>query len=170
VGTGGRRARRGDVAVSGLAVSADGREVLRRPVIVSSMASDSHTWNLIFLQLLIEELGFDVVNLGACVPDEVIEAECLARNPAMLVLSSVNGHGYQDGLRVITRLRGRPELAGTPMIIGGKLGISADSRAANVEALLTAGFDAVHDDRPDGPDGPTVFRRFVAARITSGPA
>ncbi|MGQ4416103.1 methylaspartate mutase, partial [Streptomyces sp. SAS_269] len=33
-------------------------------VVVSSLASDAHTWNLVFLQLLIEESGFDVVNLG----------------------------------------------------------------------------------------------------------
>jgi methylaspartate mutase sigma subunit len=141
----------------------------RGAVIVSSMASDSHTWNLIFLQLFIEELGFAVVNLGPCVPDELLERECLARDPAMLVLSSVNGHGYQDGLRVVARLRARPELAGTLMVIGGKLGVSADSRAERIATLLAAGFDAVHDDHPEALDGPAQFRSFVASRI-GGPA
>lgn len=29
-------------------------------VVVSTMASDSHTWNLVFLQLVLEELGHRV--------------------------------------------------------------------------------------------------------------
>jgi methylaspartate mutase sigma subunit len=140
-------------------------QVRRRTVIVSSMASDSHTWNLIFLQLLIEEMGFDVVNLGPCVPDGLLESQCLARGPAMVVLSSINGHGYQDGMRVVKRLRGRPELARTPIVIGGKLGVSAALRAVEVDALFAAGFDAVHDDRSEGPDGPVAFRTFVMARL-----
>src|SRR5262245_5123971 len=78
-------------------------------VIVSSVASDSHTWNLVYLQLLISELGFNVINLGACVPDELLISECLSRKPAMVVISSVNGHGYQDGLRVIKSLRKYPQ-------------------------------------------------------------
>ena len=126
------------------------------------MASDSHTWNLVYLQLLINELGFEVVNLGPCVPDDLLVSECVARRPAMVVLSSVNGHGYQDGMRVIARLRARPELAGTPMVIGGKLGVSAVDRDTHAAELLAAGFDAVHDDRPDDT---AVFRTFVTTRL-----
>jgi len=129
-----------------------------RTVIVSGVSSDSHTWNLVFLQLLIEELGFHVVNLGPCVPDELAVSECLARSPAMVVFSSVNGHGYQDGLRVIERLRANAELAAVPMVIGGKLGISGGESAGHVDDLLAAGFDAVFDDRTDGP---SAFLKFV---------
>jgi methylaspartate mutase sigma subunit len=135
------------------------RDASGRPVIVTSVASDSHTWNLVFLQLLIEELGFDVVNLGACVPDELLLLECRVRLPAMVVVSSVNGHGYQDGLRVIRLLRAHPELRNIPMVIGGKLGISGGESAGHIDDLLAAGFDAVFDDRADGP---ASFRKFVA--------
>jgi methylaspartate mutase sigma subunit len=131
-------------------------------VIVSSMASDSHTWNLVFLQLLIEELGFEVVNLGPCVPDDLLVSQCRVRQPALVVLSSVNGHGYLDGMRVIGRLRDCPELGDTLIVIGGKLGISGGESSEHVEALLAAGFDAVYDDRSAGP---ASFREFVAARI-----
>lgn len=131
-----------------------------RTVIVSSMASDSHTWNLVYLQLLVEELGFDVVNLGACAPDELIVSECLSRRPAMLVLSSVNGHGYRDGLRVIRKLRVNPELTALPVVIGGKLGISGGESEAHIHQLVDAGFDAVFDEHQDAPDS---FRQFVAA-------
>lgn len=108
------------------------------------MASDSHTWNLVFLQLLVEELGYDVVNLGPCVPDELLVDECRALSPHMVVISSVNGHGYQDGMRVIGRLRSCAELADTPVVIGGMLGIS-DENATYVDELMAAGFHAVFE-------------------------
>ncbi|MFC0527340.1 cobalamin B12-binding domain-containing protein [Phytohabitans kaempferiae] len=136
-----------------------------RTVLVSSMASDSHTWNLVYLQLLINEFGFEVVNLGPCVPDDLLVSECVARRPSMVVLSSVNGHGYQDGMRVIGRLRERPELAGTPVVIGGKLGVSEVDREVHAADLLAAGFDAVYDDRPDGA---ALFRSFVTTRLGAG--
>ncbi|MFI0772825.1 cobalamin B12-binding domain-containing protein [Streptomyces sp. NPDC021218] len=117
----------------------------RRTVMVSSMASDSHTWNLIYLQLLLEEMGHRVVNLGACVPDEVIIEQCASYRPDVVVLSSVNGHGYQDGLRLVRRLRADPTFASIYVVIGGKLGIGgADPQRAPV--LLAAGFDAVFED------------------------
>ncbi|MGW8398669.1 cobalamin B12-binding domain-containing protein [Streptomyces lydicus] len=128
-------------------------------VIVSSLASDAHTWNLVYLQLLLEEHGFEVVNLGACVPDELLVAECLDRAPDMLVISSVNGHGYQDGLRVIAQLRRRPALARTRMVIGGKLGISGARDGLRADRLLAAGFDAVF---PDGPDAVPEFERYLS--------
>ncbi|WSE35227.1 cobalamin-dependent protein [Amycolatopsis rhabdoformis] len=137
----------------------------RGTVLVSSMASDSHTWNLVYLELLVDELGFDVVNLGACVPDELLESECLSRRPTMLVLSSVNGHGYQDGLRVIQRLRAFPELRALPVVIGGKLGVGGPLTADEIAQLLLAGFDAVFDDQQNTAS----FRRF-AATLTAGAA
>ncbi|MGO4754660.1 cobalamin B12-binding domain-containing protein, partial [Streptomyces sp. 2MCAF27] len=83
----------------------DQRTDTRRTAVVTTMASDSHTWNLVFLQLLIEELGFSVVNLDPCVPDDLLVARCADIAPAFIAVSSVNGHGYQDGLRVIKKLR-----------------------------------------------------------------
>ncbi|MFC4535726.1 cobalamin B12-binding domain-containing protein [Sphaerisporangium dianthi] len=142
----------------------DGRTAVaagRAPVVLlSGVASDSHTWNLVYLQLLIEELGYDVVNLGPCVPDEVLVEACRVQDPAMVVISSVNGHGYQDGLRVVGKLRACERLVATPVVIGGKLGVSGEQSARNVERLVAAGFDAVFDD---GGNGIAGFRDFVAS-------
>lgn len=113
-------------------------------VVVSSVASDSHTWNLVFLQLALEELGHRVVNLGACVPDDLLVGECLRRLPDLVVVSTVNGHGLRDGTRLIGRLRACPELATTPVVIGGKLGIAGDRPAR--DQLRAAGYDAVFED------------------------
>ncbi|MBQ0911044.1 cobalamin B12-binding domain-containing protein [Streptomyces sp. RM99] len=117
-------------------------------VVVTTVASDSHTWNLVFLQLLLEERGYRVINLGPCVPDSLLLSECLRHDPALVVVSSVNGHGHVDGLRLARTLRGHPDLATVPVVIGGKLGVSASAaeRGRQAAALLEAGFDAVFDD------------------------
>jgi methylaspartate mutase sigma subunit len=135
-----------------------------RSCVVSSMSSDSHTWNLIFLQLLLEETGYDVTNLGACVPDEVLVDRCRAAKPDLLVLSSVNGHGFHDGLRVVRQLREQPDLDDLPILIGGKLGISGLDEARARE-LLDAGFDAVYQDRPADIG---AMRSFAAALVPGG--
>ncbi|WP_229345937.1 cobalamin B12-binding domain-containing protein [Streptomyces flavotricini] len=128
-------------------------------VIVTTLASDSHTWNLVFLQVLIEECGYDVVNLGPCVPDELLVSECRDRNPEMIVISSVNGHGYQDGMRVIGQLRDAAPLAATPIVIGGKLGTDGGEGASRTHELMAAGFDAVFED---GQDPIAAFHAFLA--------
>jgi methylaspartate mutase sigma subunit len=139
----------------------------RRPtVVVSGVASDSHTWNLVFLQLLIEELGYDVVNLGPCAPDELLVGACRDLSPELIVISSVNGHGCQDGLRLIHKLRACEPLVATPIVIGGKLGVGGERNVANVERLVAAGYDAVFDDTSRAM---LDFRGFVrsvsAARV-----
>jgi methylaspartate mutase sigma subunit len=125
-------------------------------VVLSSLSSDAHTWNLIFLQLLLEEMGHRVVNLGSCVPDDLLVAECLRHRPDAVVISTVNGHGHIDGLRAIGRLRAEAPLAGTPVIIGGKLTVDGDAGRVAGE-LLAAGYDTVYDDGSPVAD----FRRHI---------
>nr|WP_202534691.1 cobalamin-dependent protein [Streptomyces sp. SID4923] len=137
----------------------------RGTVIVTTVASDSHTWNLVFLQLLIEELGYEVINLGPCTPDQVIVDACRERGPDLVVISSVNGHGHQDGLRVIKALRADGGPASTPVVIGGKLGVAGQQSEAAIGALLSAGFDAVFDDASTTL---TEFTRFVGALPVAG--
>ncbi|MER7701885.1 cobalamin-dependent protein [Kitasatospora sp. NPDC097605] len=137
-------------------------EPARLEVVVTTMASDSHTWNLVFLQLLLEELGHRVTNLGACVPDDLLVAECRRTEPDLIVLSSVNGHGYHDGLRVIRALRARPELARTPTVIGGKLTIAGPGDPDRQQSLLAAGFDGVFEEGRSVAD----FRAFVGSLRT----
>ncbi|GAA1552509.1 cobalamin B12-binding domain-containing protein [Kribbella sancticallisti] len=134
-------------------------------VVVTSVSSDSHTWNLVVLQLLLEELGHRVHNLGACVPDELLVSECRRLRPDLIVVSSVNGHGFHDGLRVVRQLRGHAELADTAMVIGGKLGIAGPGCDRSRGELTAAGYDAVFEDGT----GLTAFRSYVG-RLTTGEA
>jgi methylaspartate mutase sigma subunit len=114
--------------------------------IVSTVASDSHTWNLVFLQLLLEEHGYTVTNLGACVPDDLLVKECRELRPDLVAISSVNGHGHQDGRRVIGALRSCPELFDIPVVIGGKLGVAGGDGVSYGDELRGAGFTEVFED------------------------
>lgn len=119
---------------------------LCKHVVVSGVASDAHTWNLVFLQKFIEEMGYRVTNFGPCVPDSMLVARCRELRADLVVLSSVNGHGHIDGARVVRKLRDQPALRDTPIVIGGKLGVSGAANGQHASKLLTAGFDAVFDD------------------------
>jgi len=125
-------------------------------IVVTSTSSDAHTWNLVYLQLLLEESGHRVTNLGACVPDALLVRAARERRPDLIVISSVNGHGRQDGLRVIEALRACPELAGTPVVIGGKLDVAGGAEGGDAVDLIAAGFNGVfRDDIAE-------FRQYVA--------
>jgi N-dimethylarginine dimethylaminohydrolase/methylmalonyl-CoA mutase cobalamin-binding subunit len=115
-------------------------------MVVTSVPSDSHNWNLVYLELALSELGHQVVNLGPCVPEELLVSECLRVRPDLIVVSSVNGHGCIDGLQLIGAIRARAELAATPVVIGGKLNIAGVAGRESRERLITAGFDAVFDE------------------------
>lgn len=121
-------------------------------MVVTSVVSDSHTWNLVFLQLVLEELGHEVRNLGPCVSPARVVDECLRTQTDLVVVSTVNGHGFRDGRRLIDRIRSRPELLGLAVVIGGKLGISGGPVGEQARRRLrAAGFDRVYDD-DDGAD------------------
>jgi methylaspartate mutase sigma subunit len=113
-------------------------------VLVAGTASDSHTWNLVYLQLLIEEHGHEVVNLGPCVPVELLIDSCRQHRPDLVVLGTVNGHGHLDALAAIRAVRAVPELADLPVVIGGKLGVlGGQGNDTFTRQLLDAGFTAV---------------------------
>jgi methylaspartate mutase sigma subunit len=132
-------------------------------ILLSTTSSDSHTWNLVFLQLLLEELGHEVVNLGPCVPDDLLVETARSCRPDAVVISTVNGHGRIDGARVARALRRDPETAHLPMMIGGKLGIEGTSSDDEVSRLIEAGFDAVFvDANPD--ELPTTLGRMLPGR------
>lgn len=142
--------------------STNSTRVLR--VLVTSVASDSHSWNLVYLQLKLEEMGHIVDNLGPCVPDDELLARCLESRPDLVVVSSVNGHGYADGMRLISTFRERPELNDVPIVIGGKLGIHGTENQRHTERLRAAGFDAVFHGGGTG-----TFESYVR-RLPAGAA
>ncbi|MFD1151685.1 cobalamin B12-binding domain-containing protein [Saccharothrix hoggarensis] len=113
-------------------------------VVLSSVFSDAHTWNLVFLQLLLEEHGCQVTNLGACVPEDLLLEHCRDHRPDLVVISTVNGHGHLDGVRLARLLRADPDTADLRLVIGGKLGVAGGAESRH--ELLAAGFDLVVED------------------------
>jgi methylaspartate mutase sigma subunit len=138
--------------------------ILRTPikVLLSSVSSDAHTWNLVFVQLLLEEMGHEVINLGACVPDATIVDECRRSRPDLVVISTVNGHGAQDGLRLIRKLRAKVDLGTTRVVIGGKLGIHGTGNLRLGADLIDAGFDGVFEDDNSIAQPLEAYRQFLA--------
>jgi methylaspartate mutase sigma subunit len=130
-------------------------------VVISGTVSDAHTWNLMFLHLLFEELGHSVTNLGPCVPPAELAERCRTEAPHLVVMSSVNGHGFIDGLTAIRAMRMHPRLASVPVVIGGKLGIAGPDDSGRVQELIVAGFDAVFED--GGSLSISSLRAFVGA-------
>jgi len=128
----------------------------RLDIVISALSSDAHTWNLVFVQLLLEELGHEVRNLGPCVPDSVVVQACREQMPDLLLVTSINGHGVRDGTSLIRAVRQRPELASMQVAIGGVLGIDGTQHSSK---LLAAGFDAVFEEHA----GRASLRAYVGA-------
>jgi len=126
--------------------------------VVSGIASDAHTWNLLYLQLLLEEYGFRVTNLGACVPTSALVAACLRDRPRLVVIGTVNGHGLIEAPACIRSIRECPALRGVTVVIGGKLSLDGECRARDRQRLLRLGFDRVFT----GDDAVSAFERFLA--------
>jgi methylaspartate mutase sigma subunit len=131
-----------------------------RTALVSSLPSDSHTWNLVFLELLLREQGYEVFNLGSCVPTDQLLEQCLRFNPDVVVLSSVNGHGHIEAREAIAAIRSNPDLKDTAVVVGGKLGVLGEGNTQFTAGLLAAGFDAVFTDSAS----PEQFRRYLSER------
>ena len=125
--------------------------------VIATVPSDSHMWNLVYIELLLRENGWDVNNLGACTPAEFVVETCLAQRPDMLVVSTVNGHGHIGGRKLIGQLRSQPELEYLPVVIGGKLGTLGSENSTFVEPLIAAGYSAVFMEA----EGLEAFSRFI---------
>lgn len=142
----------------------------KRKILLSTTPSDSHTWNLVTLQLLIEEMGHQVTNLGSCVPVEVLIDACRRDRPECVVISTVNGHGIVDGPAVVRAVRADPELADLEVVIGGKLTIYGGGFEHACVELLAAGFNRVFDVRADGAEAAIAeLREYLGSLAPASP-
>ncbi|HEV2638141.1 MAG TPA: cobalamin B12-binding domain-containing protein [Actinocrinis sp.] len=114
-----------------------------RRVVLGTISSDSHTWNLLYLQLLIEEQGYTVANTGACTPTAELVCEAEQLRPDLIVISTVNGLGAQEAPDLARAIRSVPSLREVPLVIGGKLDTLGTSRSEDFPAVFEAGFDEV---------------------------
>ena len=139
--------------------SEDQPEKKAKRAVIATVPSDSHMWNLVYIELMLQEHGWEVINLGACTPPDLVVETCVAERPDMLVISSVNGHGHIGGRKVIGAVRSHPELEYLPAVIGGKLGTLGADNSIFAEPLVNAGYSAVFLET----EGFEPFERFIEA-------
>ena len=64
--------------------------------------------------------GFDVGNLGACLPMGDLLEVCLRNPPELVVLSTIAGHSTYETVSIIEKaIRAHEKLALTRVVIGG---------------------------------------------------
>ena len=125
--------------------------------IVSGLEADSHTWNLVFIQLLLQECDFEVLNLGPCVPALLLAETIAVWEPDLVVISTVNGCCGVQGKGLISALAAQLERPLPPMIIGGILTTSTGGEQAARLELLRAGYRGVFV----GEDSKVEFVQFL---------
>ncbi|MFI9504520.1 cobalamin B12-binding domain-containing protein [Nocardia sp. NPDC052566] len=130
--------------------------------LLSTVESDSHLWNLVYLQKYLEENGAEVRNLGPCTPTEEVASAIRAERPDLLVVSSVNGHGFHGAQVLLNALRERG--LEVPCVAGGKLttAVSDDDRVRR--ELLELGYTEVFT----GDDAIPHFGDFLRFGMAHG--
>lgn len=126
-------------------------------VILTGTPSDSHMWNLIFMELFLRENKCKVHNLGPCVPVEEIYEALEKPFYDLVVISSINGHLFQDAIKIITAFPHHPSAHLPPFVIGGKIGISENSAAFQKKKLIKLGYDDVFI----GKDPLGCFKKYL---------
>ena len=126
-------------------------------IILTSTPTDSHMWNLIFMELFLQENGHEVINLGACVPKETLYQTMQDHRPDLVVLSSVSGHLFQDATALIISLPLSLKRAGIPFVVGGKLGTSSREMMFQKAKLLKLGYHQVFV----GEDALGAFKTYL---------
>jgi methylaspartate mutase sigma subunit len=120
---------------------------MKPKIILTTIPSDAHNWNLIFMQLLLEEFGFEVLNLGPCVSFDLLENTCTSFMPDAMVVSTINGHGYIEGKCLIKHVKNLDSMTNIPVFMGGKLSTDTNLSLLYAIELEAEGFTkAYYDD------------------------
>jgi methylaspartate mutase sigma subunit len=132
---------------------------MNRTAVLTTIPSDSHSWNLVFLQMFLEEQGFQVVNLGICAPLDLLVEAVDEHTPDLVVVSTVNGHGYIQGIEIAQKIAPLARHDRFKLVIGGKLGTDTSDLPQQAAKLVEAGFDDVFY----GPQALSQFADLLAA-------
>ncbi len=121
---------------------------MKDKIILSTIPSDSHCWNLIFMELFLKEQGYEVINLGPCTPYDLILKYTKDSTILAIVVSTVNGHGYIQGEELIGFLRQHISQS-IPIFIGGKLNTDINKSRFYGQKLENAGFLKSYSEKDD---------------------
>jgi methylaspartate mutase sigma subunit len=125
-------------------------------IVICTIPSDAHSWNLIYLSLLLRELGYLADVIGPCTSLDQLRCVITERCPVLVVLSTVNGHGLIQAPVVLEHVR--RQAPHVPVVAGGKLSIGDVPDDEIRRRLLDQGFDEVFT----GPDAVSSFRVYLS--------
>jgi methylaspartate mutase sigma subunit len=131
--------------------------------VLATVSSDAHGWNLVYLELVLRECGFDVVNLGPCTAVREVVDAVVDTAPALVVLSTVNGHGAFEAPAYARALRADVRTRSVPVVVGGKLTTDDRLDEHQRERLHASGFDRVFVEA----DAVARFRAFVGSLVVA---
>lgn len=139
----------------------------RPPVaVVTTITSDAHTWNLVYLQLVLEECGWQVINLGPCTPVGLVVESLAESDVDLLLVSTVNGHGLLEAPSLLDAVLQVPERVRPPVVLGGKLGTHGEVNDEEVRRLRDRGFAEVFV----GETAVEAFRSYLSSLSVSSTA
>lgn len=111
----------------------------RRRVLLAVPESDCHVVGNKLLELFLTQQGYEVHNLGACTPAQEIAAAAREFQPDAIVISSQNGHAFED-LTPLPEALQAMRVTGVPIYLGGNLSVGADKRLGDLaQQFLTLG-------------------------------
>ncbi len=128
--------------------------------LITTIPSDSHHWNLIFIELLLKEHGFEIMNLGACVPFEETIKYYNTYKPEMLVVSTINGHGFIEGKQLINELK-KKSTSIKNIFIGGNLSTNLELTEHHAAELENEGYTKAFGREGDLIDFKHRMKRIV---------
>lgn len=126
---------------------------MSKKVILGTIPSDSHCWNLLFMQLYLEERGCSVINLGPCTCKELLAKTSHTIQPDFIVISTVNGLGSLEAPEVARFIKSHDFIKKIPLYLGGKITIDGTLSTENKNNLLESGFSKVFQ-------GPSALQDF----------
>lgn len=120
-------------------------------IVIGTIGSDAHVTGQFVIARALEDAGFRVVRLGACVPQEEFIEAAVETGASAIMVSSLYGMAYFD----CEALREKCTEAGLGDIllyIGGQLGTNREKWEEVEARFLRIGFDRVYspESRPAG--------------------
>jgi methylaspartate mutase sigma subunit len=113
-------------------------------ILLATTPSDSHTWNLIYLKMLLEEHNHQVNLLGPCTPVDDIISGVQLNNVDIVAISSINGHGFLEAQEIPQKMCRLPHPP--PIIIGGNLITNGRLSRKQKNHLIRIGFYEVYSE------------------------
>ena len=114
-----------------------------RRLLLAVTESDSHAVGNKLLERHLTQQGYEVLNLGVCTPVEEIAAAARDFCPEAIILSSQNGHAFDDLARLPEALHS-VDVPAVPIYLGGNLSVGTTKDLDSLKhQFLTLGVQVV---------------------------